>query len=665
MDFQTFLKKHYFWILFGVAILIVPVGWWLGTKKLAAETQQRISDIEAAESGIPNAAGHPNKEWAKQLEIVNETRKEHHYKQALRLWNLQRGIMQWPTAVQHVMQDAEFFEPGQADTVQEANRARNTYADIYVQHAKSVYELVRPIHYDEQKEKYVGLVEFHFPKRRENNAGGMGRAGGAGPMGLGGLRGGAGEGGGAGGGIAGANGVFPRVPYTLWENRSPTFREMWKAQLDLWLLKALLQSVDRVNETRGARTINDASIRKIAHLSLHGGSRTEDGAGATGEGESEAAQTAEGAYGGKNMSVPGIGTPGTSGGLTGNTGEGAGAGSGAAATGDVPIPPPPEIFGPEVPDETEANGETSGEGGDTETTATNMNAGFSPGGRGAYGGGGTGQIANASPWVDNDPAMPFKTRGFIIKVLMKRTDIPLLIQELTDANKTKFPVEILWVNSVDRDLDHRGDKVLLRYGTGAGAGVVPGGIGGMGDSGEPSPMGSRRFSPGTGGVPMTGVGRGETGSGTGNNAPYQSALNDPALGYVVVAGLMTIYQRPKKPESTEGDNKPADPKTDGKTDGKKSGLKTPKKAGPKTKTKSNPTDGKSPSVKPEKKTKTPSSEDSQEAPGKQPKKSGGFRKPAGTPSKSPPTKKKTPAKNQPNEKTSPMNEKPSGTAPKG
>ena len=586
MDFQTFVKKHYFWILFGVAILLVPIGWWMGTSSLAAKTESRIKEIDGAIAGIPkpqsNPQEFPNQVWISKMGDRNDLRVGHHYKGAKSLYEMQKGIMKWPDAVAHVMQDVPFFEDGKGVA---ANRARSTYNDIYVQEAKSVYELVRPIKQNPTTGEYEGLVVFKFADRDEagggtNGASGSGGAGVTAPMGSGGMTSG---GDGTAGGVT-ATGTFPRVPDSTWAARPPTFREMWKAQLDLWLLASLLKSINRVNEKRGAKSIYDASIVEIASISLHGGDRkallaarsgekqgggSDDGSGGPTAGPVGASA---GSGGGASTNVgSGLMTGGRPSYGTGNDGKAGGAAGGTTATGDIALPNPVEIFGPTQPDTDgkksdskegsgNASGEGSGSGDGSYTPDYGPGSGPMASGTGGSAVGGATSGGAISPWVDNDPEMPFKTRGFMMKLLMKRSDVSLLIQELTDARVTRFPIEILWLNGVDKDIDHRGDKIRIRYGGGAGVAGAPNyGTGpmGMGDGGTsalpPSqPMaggtGSSRF--GTGPTTNTGPTT-VTGSGSntaGNAVPYQSALEDSSLGYIVIAGVMTIYQEPKKPE---------------------------------------------------------------------------------------------------------------------
>ena len=131
-----------------------------------------------------------------------------------------------------------------------------------------------------------------------------------------------------------------------------------------------------------------------------------------------------------------------------------------------------------------------------------------------------------------------------------------------------------------------------------------------------------------GGGPMGGGGGAQQNS----NLPFMGAMNNPGMGYVVIAGLITIYQPPKKSEKKEqpqtdplqpetnypGDAKSKKTKTNGtvpsvpgkqspnvkstpqpnanpsKTSLKKKTL--PKKSAPAVKSKTSPTSGKKPPV---------------------------------------------------------------------
>jgi len=562
------VAKHRFWILFGVTVLLAPVGWWLGTANLVAETEKQLSAIAAAENSVDsilNEPHHPNRpKFIEPLQKVNQKRAEHHQQGARYLWEQQKDVMQWPKPVAPVMENTPFMQAGDETTDREAN-IRTEYANIYDEECRRVRDLVDPVRFvavqdDDGQiiEKPVGKVWFEYQ--------GYPR---------------------------------PRLPSDAWRNRSPAFEEMWETQLDNWLIAAILKSVNRVNEYRGAKNVYDASIRRIVSLVLRGGSRNqpnaktasgEDAEGAPpGEGEGEG--EAQGATGSK--SIPGLDGrlgSGEPGGETTRRMAGTEAGGRSSDSGGLPAKDIGDIvFGQRVPKQVPGENGDSPPGGEDGSAAGASYPGSTSSGDNSERTGG-GSFATMSPWVDNDPEMPFKTRGFIIQVLMKRKDIPLLVRELTDARKTKFPVEILWINTLDKDLDHKGERVIAEYRsrrTERGEQIG----GGPDDNRRPrlgigSPRTNRdrdRFNP----VPgrrsnlrnLSGEDDGSGGRGVQSNAALQAAFDEPGLSYVLIAGVLTIYMPPEEvvnqaersaagsssqstPGQTTPDGAPADNTTD-------------------------------------------------------------------------------------------------------
>ena len=90
------LMTHRFWICFGVSVVLIPVGWWMGSSSLGKEITKNKGEIEAAENGIPKGADHPNPEWIEGLKKVVEKRKGYHQVHAAVLWDTQRSVMSWP-----------------------------------------------------------------------------------------------------------------------------------------------------------------------------------------------------------------------------------------------------------------------------------------------------------------------------------------------------------------------------------------------------------------------------------------------------------------------------------------------------------------------------------------------------------------------------------------
>lgn len=552
------IKKYQFWYCFAAAVVLIPLGWWMGTSKLAAQTQAQIEVINGADNGIPVEV--KNEKWKEELSKVNKTRAEIYYQHAQSLFEAQQSTLKWPSGVANVMKDAEFFGPGKDEKV------RSTYRTVYDADCERVWRLVDPVIIVEREaedgpEKGERIFEVT-------------------------------------GDVAYPYSEFHRVDRDLWRF-PPTWEQMWEAQMDNWLMTALLQSIERVNDERGAKNVFDASIRQIELLELRGGSRDAEGqpitaAAAGGGGEeaamSESGDSGEGAGAGLPKTIPGLddqqndGRGGGGGtrrfgraGMTGGSrrwsrGESEGGGRGGAGGAGMNVNTiAQQVLG--IPAMRES---AEGAGGGGEEAAMSEEGGG--GGAMPLGAGGKLDPQKYSPYVDNDPEMPFKTRGFVLQVVMKRKDVPLLVKELTNAEKTKFPTEILWLSSTDLHTDFTGDEVLSEWRSRAVAdrgrdadslGGLP--IPGLMKQGLTRPRAydneeSRGgFSRGFGrqSRPMGRDREGGRNNGAGGqSAGYEAALNDIELSQVLVVGVMTIYQPPKKPEiltEEAGKEQPGDP----------------------------------------------------------------------------------------------------------
>ena len=178
------------------------------------------------------------------------------------------------------------------------------------------------------------------------------------------------------------------------------------------------------------------------------------------------------------------------------------------------------------------------------------------GGPGAPGGGAAANSVRR--YIDDDAALPYKTRGFYMTVIMDHRKIPSLIAELSASEKSAWPVEILRVQMVrlhDNDIDSRGGG---GFGVGGGIGGGAGGIGPGAGGGRPG------MGPGAGppGFPPPGIG-GESDplrDGAINDNPnaasqaaagaaaLDAAMQDPFMARVAICGIITLYKE-VKPEA--------------------------------------------------------------------------------------------------------------------
>ncbi len=294
--------------------------------------------------------------------------------------------------------------------------------------------------------------------------------------------------------------TLPQVESGRWDEIAPSSDEVWEVQEDVGLVSSLLHAIADTNGE--AKGIVDAPVKVISTLELHGGKRNPDGTPFTGK-SSEGGSGTEGG-GGESGPSEGESNPFRSG--RSSTGS-----SDGLAKSNVDFDAS-EDFGDPSKEQSEGGGSDADAGAE-----------------GPVSSGGNTKRAERR-YVDDDPKMPFKTRGFYLKVIMDRNKIPELIIQLTSL---KYPVEILRIHqaSLDGKTNFSSQK------------STPGGDG---RRNAPSPFESPMATGGP--MPMG------TGGGFGSQTTikltteqekaklsYDRALRDPNLSEVVITGLMTIY----------------------------------------------------------------------------------------------------------------------------
>ncbi len=70
--------------------------------------------------------------------------------------------------------------------------------------------------------------------------------------------------------------------YEKWQINLPSSNEIWSNQEDIWLLKSLLTSIAKTNDS--ATRITESQVREIKRLHLRGGDRNTAPAAVTGGG---------------------------------------------------------------------------------------------------------------------------------------------------------------------------------------------------------------------------------------------------------------------------------------------------------------------------------------------------------------------------------------------
>lgn len=346
-------------------------------------------------------------------------------------------------------------------------------------------------------------------------------------------------------------------PFNSWLSANPSTTEIWDAQEDIWLLQSLLNSIARVNE--GATRITESQVRQIFKLNLRGGDR-------------DAAPAASGGGMGDSMS-------GMAGGMVtgmGMSGGPMGGGTGAAGGSH----PGKEFEGAAGSDIlTEEFGSFGRAAGGMGGAGMGMGLAMSMGPMSSESGGdGSGAAAEEKRYVDDGADLGYKTRAFLLDVIVRDDQLPNLLASLTNSD---FPVEIVRVDISSKLLPGGG----AAGGMGGAAGMTgmpgmgPGMMSGMGMGGDdmgatfdPSAesemaigpeasfggdagaltmpggdiyaaesadgMGSGMVMPGG----MGGMAGYPGGGGAKGKDVLQVAMADPLLIHVKIGGLMTLYQ---------------------------------------------------------------------------------------------------------------------------
>ena len=496
---QPILKQRY-WICFGLALLFVLVGWWNASGDLAAKTDLRRKSVDESFSSADKGKSDPNEAWVAGGKKENELDSAAYKTASLQLWKRQQAAREWPEQIRSEMQKIGYF----ADVNSKETRER--WVSIYQKQIEDLLKIVQPFQLDTGE----GLV------------------------------------------LVDANRIT-RQPYTKWQIDYPSSNEIWSNQEDIWLLKALLTSIAKTNDS--ATRITESQVPEIKQLTLRGGDRkTKPGAKGGGMG---------GGMGGGEMGTGEMG----GGGMSGAGGGGAAGHSHPGSTfegnsgGDVLI----EEFGAVA-------GAGGFGGGDTMMGEMgSMGAMGSPKGSGAGAAAGAGAKKEVRYVDDAEKDQGYKTRAFLLDVLIRDERLPDLLAKLTNSD---FPVEIVRVEIKSRSAGggsgggggmsggYEGAMSGSGMGMSGGGMGMPGGesLGGMGGfpgkGGGMTPgmsgglgAGSEEGISGFGGMPGESGGSGMMGAGSGaalGAEVMNAAMAEPLLIEVRIGGLLTLYMTPEE-----------------------------------------------------------------------------------------------------------------------
>lgn len=490
------LITHRFWVLFGLAILVPFIAWFMYNgaiqETIAGRKSAIKSDLDKAKVGGKT----PNKEAAAAAAEFNKHHEGEYSKAASQLWLAQQNetAMFWPRRMEG------FINPPGGTPLKFGEAPLDTNKSLQ---GKTIYQA----DYDEQFQQKVMSQIRKYPDE---------------------------------GGLCEVNeAMIHRVPSQTMKSALPDWETIWHAQEDVWLVAQLLKSIDNVNTSAGARSITESPVRQIHELTLYGGNLDNPKKGSK-----------KGSAGGYASQSRGISLPGGGGaGMAGVGGGGGSLGGNTAKTAGLSSPDidfdVEEEFGSAV--DTSKKKKKKSNRGMSNYAQQSQQGPFAAAG-------------DLRRYVHDKEGGKFKTRGFKTRLTIQQDKLPALLAELTNSRWPVEIVRVHWeaANEGGRQASPVSGLGGLGGGTSSlggnpyGSGNSPYG-GGNGRS-LSGPGGGAGFGGlGGGGLGSEGMASGSSAGGLGGSAtgltapkdkkdPLSAALEDPDLATVVIAGLITIFQ---------------------------------------------------------------------------------------------------------------------------
>jgi len=204
---QPILKQRY-WICFGLSLIFVLVGWWSASGDLAAKTSDRKKKVDDAFVEAKKGVNDPNQNWVEGAKKENKQDDEFYKAASLQLWKRQQKARKWPEQISKEMEGIKYF--AEIDS----KETRERWASIYRGQIEDLLSIVQPFQFDSGD----GLVLVNEDR-------------------------------------------ITREQYNKWQYNRPSPNEIWSNQEDIWLLKALLTSIAKTNDS--ATRITESQVREI------------------------------------------------------------------------------------------------------------------------------------------------------------------------------------------------------------------------------------------------------------------------------------------------------------------------------------------------------------------------------------------------------------------
>ena len=218
--------KQIFWICFGLALLLLLVGWWSANGDLATQIQTRKSAVDKDFTDAKqNVLAVPNPRWTDGATKKNDIHTAEFNESAKQLYEEQLAARVYPRQIRDELNKLKF----NSEIKKKALRER--FAQLYPSYFLQQIQVIKPF------QKGEGLVDIASLNITQEN-------------------------------------------YQRWNTQRPTSQEIWFAQEDIWLLRSILDSIAAVNGS--ADRIDKAPLRSLTMLKLRGGDRNAEPGGSAG-----------------------------------------------------------------------------------------------------------------------------------------------------------------------------------------------------------------------------------------------------------------------------------------------------------------------------------------------------------------------------------------------
>ncbi|MCP4784428.1 MAG: hypothetical protein GY903_06820 [Fuerstiella sp.] len=523
--------KQIFWILFGLALLLVLIGWWTAKGALSTQIAARKVEVDKAFSDAEqNVSTVPNKNWTDGAMAENDKHKRQFSQSAKGLRKDQLGARTYPAGIRDELTKLKYGSKIEKKTL------REQFARLYLKYFHEQIMVIKPFINGE------GLVDVSNAQITQENP-------------------------------------------SRWRTVRPTSPEIWHAQEDIWLLRSLLDSIAAVNA--GAERIDKAPIRSLLMLQLRGGDREAPVGGSSGGG------FAGGGFGGDSDYESSMSSD--MGGGFGGRSDGGGGGGGSEAWKSFEGSLAGDLLSEEFGSAGGSGGGSGESGFSTSSDYDQGDYDDGDYDEGdSSGSGSTGAAGATKRYVDDGDLYRSRAFQLEVKILQQEipsllaeltnSSFPVEIVRV-DASFGSASAGILsgmggggggGYESEDGDYDDGGGEMSSGFGGGFGGGIAGGGRGGgMGSTGMGSGgmgsggMGSAGMGGGGlggggfgGGIAGLGAGLNRTGNAPGSRALAKknaigarllaAAMADPNIANVRVAGLMTMYISQEENEAQEG-----------------------------------------------------------------------------------------------------------------